>query len=78
MGQKTLYAPRYAQSKLANQVREFDRILERNRALSNDERTFIFAFDTELFGHWWHEGVDWLSNLLQYQFIDEPVLQETY
>ena len=21
----------------------------------------VFAVDTELFGHWWHEGVDWLA-----------------
>lgn len=78
LGQKRLYAPSAAKAKLATQVKEFDKILERNRALSNDERTFIFAFDTELFGHWWHEGVDWLSNMLQYEFTDEPVLNETF
>ena len=78
LGEKRIYVPGEANAKVSRQVKEFDRILERNRALSNDERTFIFAFDTELFGHWWHEGVDWLSDMLQYQFTDEPVLNETH
>jgi 1,4-alpha-glucan branching enzyme len=25
----------------------------------------VVPFDTELFGHWWHEGVDWLRALLE-------------
>ena len=25
----------------------------------------VVAYDTELFGHWWHEGVDWLQAVLQ-------------
>jgi 1,4-alpha-glucan branching enzyme len=25
----------------------------------------VAAYDTELFGHWWHEGVQWLAGVLQ-------------
>jgi 1,4-alpha-glucan branching enzyme len=66
LGDKQLYDLKAAKSKVGDQIKEFDRILEKNRGLSNDDRAFILAFDTELFGHWWHEGIDWLSCLLQY------------
>jgi len=74
LGNKALYNRSAAMSKVKEHIIDFDKILEDHRALSNDGKTFIVAFDTELFGHWWHEGVDWLSHLLHYQFDREEVL----
>jgi len=42
----------------------------RRRLLSESERTgrpahVVAAFDTELFGHWWHEGPEWLGRVLR-------------
>ena len=62
-----------SKEKVDEHIKEFNEILDKNRAFSNDERTFVLAFDTELFGHWWHEGVDWLSGLLQYRLKEEIV-----
>lgn len=73
LGYKQLYDLNQSKAKVQNQVKEFDQILDKNRTLSNDDHTFILAFDTELFGHWWHEGVDWLSELLQYQLTEQEV-----
>ncbi|MEO1054397.1 MAG: hypothetical protein AAFX87_27410 [Bacteroidota bacterium] len=73
LGFKTLYDRNAASRKLREHIVAFDKILEDNRGFSNDGKTFIVAFDTELFGHWWHEGVEWLSLLMQYQFEKEEV-----
>lgn len=42
----------------------------RNKIYKEYERTqkpvhIVAAFDTELFGHWWHEGPQWLKRLIQ-------------
>nr|WP_229675826.1 glycoside hydrolase family 57 protein [Hoyosella rhizosphaerae] len=42
----------------------------RRRLISESERIgrpahVIAAFDTELFGHWWHEGPEWLAAVLR-------------
>jgi 1,4-alpha-glucan branching enzyme len=36
----------------------------------------VAAYDTELFGHWWFEGVDWLETLLR-RVIADPRLTTT-
>ncbi|TRX54827.1 hypothetical protein FNH22_18915 [Fulvivirga sp. M361] len=74
LGFKSLYNRAAARRKLQEHLVDFDEILEDHRAFSHDGSTFIVAFDTELFGHWWHEGVEWLSGLMQYQFDHEEVL----
>jgi 1,4-alpha-glucan branching enzyme len=35
------------------------------RATNNEWGIISAAFDTELFGHWWFEGVDWLREVLR-------------
>jgi len=39
-------------------------------------RVVVAAYDTELFGHWWFEGVDWLEALLRHIAAD-PRLRTT-
>lgn len=37
----------------------------RFRSLSGVEPFFTLAFDCELFGHWWFEGIEWLEDVLR-------------
>ena len=75
LGYKKFYDVEAAKKKVSEHVIEFDQILDEHRALTYDNETFVMAFDTELYGHWWHEGVDWLGQLLQYtpEAIAQPV-----
>lgn len=38
---------------------------------------FNVAFDTELFGHWWSEGVEWLENVLINISKSEKIVSQT-
>ncbi len=40
-----------------------DRLVELRRRIGRPALT-VAAFDTELFGHWWHEGPAWLERVL--------------
>lgn len=37
----------------------------------------VAAYDTELFGHWWFEGVDWLGGLLRGLAADDALVTTT-
>ncbi len=37
----------------------------RIRKLISEKPFFTLAFDCELFGHWWYEGIDWLEQVLR-------------
>ena len=37
----------------------------RDRLRDNDGGLVVVAYDTELFGHWWHEGPAWLGRVLR-------------
>ncbi|MCW3108743.1 MAG: glycogen branching enzyme2C GH-57-type2C archaeal [Segetibacter sp.] len=69
--EKNIYDLAAAREQVLADVPKFIQILETKRDLVYDRKTFIMAFDTELFGHWWHEGVNWLENLLQYDLSAE-------
>lgn len=32
--------------------------------LGSDDPMFTLCFDTELFGHWWYEGIEWLEQFI--------------
>ena len=38
--------------------------VERVRERTADGGIAVCAFDTELFGHWWYEGVEWLADVV--------------
>ncbi len=75
LGDKALYDVEAARAQVPHHVRAFWELLDARRALAQDGRTFVLAFDTELFGHWWHEGIDWLEGVLQPETA--PVLPAT-
>ncbi|AKT39918.1 DUF1611 domain-containing protein [Chondromyces crocatus] len=64
LGDKRLYDPEAARAQARHHVPEFWDLLDRHRPWVHDHRTFVLAFDTELFGHWWHEGIPWLEGIL--------------
>jgi 1,4-alpha-glucan branching enzyme len=39
--------------------------LARHRAERGSDALLTVTFDSELFGHWWFEGVDWLGHVLR-------------
>ncbi|RKG88492.1 DUF1611 domain-containing protein [Corallococcus terminator] len=65
LGEKGLYDLEAARAQVPQHVRAFWDLLESRRSLVQDGQTFVLAFDTELFGHWWHEGIEWLDGVMQ-------------
>ncbi|MCX2712586.1 glycoside hydrolase family 57 protein [Mycolicibacterium sp. J2] len=67
--EKAPYDPQRADRAVDAHVADFVEVVRR-RLLEEGERTgrpahVVAAFDTELFGHWWHEGPLWLERLLR-------------
>lgn len=65
---KRLYDPDLATATVATHVADFVEVV-RERLASLAERDgrpglVVAAYDTELFGHWWHEGPAWLEGVL--------------
>jgi len=68
--QKVLYDPDQAQARVVEHVQNFlyNRQLQaqRIRAAGLDGTPLLVTpFDTELFGHWWFEGVAWIDSFLR-------------
>lgn len=66
---KAPYDPAAAARSVRRDVADFVDTV-RERLLSESERIgrpalVVAAFDTELFGHWWHEGPQWLEQVLR-------------
>lgn len=66
---KAPYDPARAQETLHAHVKDFvDTVVTRLRSLRERhgrESLVVAAYDTELFGHWWHEGPAWLEGVLR-------------
>ncbi|WP_156689763.1 1,4-alpha-glucan branching protein domain-containing protein [Mycobacterium sp. Marseille-P9652] len=66
---KAPYDPERASRAVDVHVADFVEVV-RSRLTSESERIgrpahVVAAFDTELFGHWWHEGPAWLERVLR-------------
>ncbi|GAA2067320.1 glycoside hydrolase family 57 protein [Williamsia deligens] len=66
---KAPYDPDRAELALARHVDDFvgrvrDRLREQSERIGRPALV-VAAFDTELFGHWWHEGPRWLEAVLR-------------
>ena len=66
---KAPYDPALAADTLRLHVKDFvDTVVTRLRSLQEQhgrEALVVAAYDTELFGHWWHEGPAWLEGVLR-------------
>ena len=68
LGAKAIYDPWAAQGRVHEHARHFAGLVEAEArafyAGAGRPGLIVAAFDTELFGHWWFEGVDWLGEVL--------------
>ena len=63
-GTKLPYQPDMAEAAAAADAQDFvDHV--RRRLNGQGGGLVVAAFDTELFGHWWHEGPRWLEHVLR-------------
>lgn len=69
LGEKTIYDPRVAMQMTADHAKHF---VEVAKATLNEHAeqlgrpgVICAPYDTELYGHWWFEGVEWLKNVLR-------------
>lgn len=64
---KSPYDPERARSAVAGDVADFVRVVRRRLAdiqqRDGKPGLVVAAYDTELFGHWWHEGPQWLAGI---------------
>jgi 1,4-alpha-glucan branching enzyme len=69
LGDKPLYDPALAKDRVQSHADHFSHLVEellREYRESTGTRGVIASnYDTELFGHWWFEGVDWLREVLR-------------
>lgn len=68
LGAKDLYDPDVAQERVRSHADHFAALVERElasySAASGRYGVVAANYDTELFGHWWFEGVDWVREVL--------------
>lgn len=69
MAFKQAYIPEWAASKVRDHAAHFVNVLEvaigHRRSTVDREPLVCLPFDTELFGHWWFEGIDFLEHVLR-------------
>lgn len=77
LGQKPTYEPNRAAEQVQHHASHFVNLVEQQLSeYANESGTFgviSSAYDTELFGHWWFEGVDWLKAVLRGLAASEKV-----
>jgi 1,4-alpha-glucan branching enzyme len=77
LGNKECYDPYWAGQRVAEHSAHYARLVEELLTGFYQETgkfgIISAAYDTELFGHWWFEGVDWLKQVLRYTSQSEYV-----
>jgi 1,4-alpha-glucan branching enzyme len=64
LGAKTAYDPGVALGRATEHARHFTELLQGISGRATRGEGLVTApFDTELFGHWWHEGVDFIADM---------------
>lgn len=69
LGEKKEYIREEAEKKIIVHTKHFleliKNVLQENYRLTKKPGVICAPYDTELFGHWWFEGCDFLSNLIK-------------
>jgi 1,4-alpha-glucan branching enzyme len=77
LGSKPPYEPAKAADQAKAHAQHFAslaaRLLSEYQQESSTPGVISAAYDTELFGHWWFEGVDWLKEVLRLLAADQTV-----
>jgi len=80
LGDKDLYHPQWAAHKVRMHAQDFaalvERILQAQQANGQGFGLISSNYDTELFGHWWFEGVEWLKQVLRL-LAENPTVELT-
>ncbi len=67
--EKPLYDPQSARAQVEVDARNFIRELSSAIAQKRDSiaglPTLVVGIDTELLGHWWHEGISWFERVIE-------------
>lgn len=84
LGDKVEYFPKTASDRVRENAGHFKEtvrhILTRDtEAMPDAKGTHIIVspYDTELFGHWWHEGPEFLERMFEYLAMDKEVVSTT-
>ncbi|MBN1119834.1 MAG: DUF1957 domain-containing protein [Anaerolineae bacterium] len=77
LANKDFYHPDWAEYKIGEHARHFawlvsDRLKEYHSSTGN-YGLIAANYDTELFGHWWFEGIGWIKEVLRQLADDEAV-----
>ena len=76
LGDKQEYVPHVASDRVHAHADHFvttvRRELEAHRSRTGRDGVLTVTFDSELFGHWWFEGVDWLAQVLRLMAAGGP------
>ena len=77
LADKDIYQPAEAAVQVEDHARHFVALVEQEIAsyyrATGRYGIVVAAYDTELFGHWWFEGVDWLREVLRLLASSEVV-----
>jgi 1,4-alpha-glucan branching enzyme len=68
LGEKEEYSPSRAAERAREHARHFVDVVQKElsvRSADGHDPLLAVTFDSELFGHWWFEGVDWLGLVLR-------------
>ena len=69
LGSKEPYDPNRAANQVRSHAEHYVHLIEENlrefHERTGDFGSITASYDTELFGHWWFEGVDWLKEVLR-------------
>ncbi|WP_297498432.1 1,4-alpha-glucan branching protein [Thermococcus sp.] len=73
LGDKEFYDPEKAMERVEEHARHFvslvERLLREFEEKTGERGIVVSPYDTELFGHWWFEGVKWLGRVLELMAI---------
>jgi 1,4-alpha-glucan branching enzyme len=77
LGAKLSYEPLMAEAAVRAHAQHFHALLDAvAEARATGDGAVVAPFDTELFGHWWFEGVDFLDRLYR-ELAHDPVVTPT-
>ena len=76
--EKARYDPEKARERVESHADHFVSLLRQEafrleHETSNPEPLIVSPYDGELFGHWWHEGVDWIDRVYRRLAGEEAV-----
>ncbi len=77
LGDKAEYEPERAAERLEENANHFHQLVRQrllqHRDVFGEPGIVVAPFDTELFGHWWHEGVEWIVRVLEKLSADDEL-----